>query len=110
MIKFSDKDDFSFYNHTKTQFGPVEIHVSVIKLLKYIQQKFNPNLEVWDEGDYWKTEDVRVLTEKIDFLNRAMDLLEDTLNSMEIPEDADAETIADKIEEVLKKMKFRKRR
>jgi hypothetical protein len=80
----------------------------VIKLLKYIQQKYISNLDVYDEGEYWQTGDEKILKRKIDFLNSVMDQLEDVLNTIEIEEGTRAESIADKIEEVLKNTKFRK--
>jgi hypothetical protein len=52
MLEISKGDDeFTWFNHIKTQFAPVEIHVAVIKLLKYIQQKYISNLDVYDEGE-----------------------------------------------------------
>jgi hypothetical protein len=67
------------------------------------------NLEVWDEGNYWQTGNQELLKGKMEFLNVAMDRLEDVLNSIEIKEGSSAESVADKIEEVLKRMNFRKR-
>ena len=110
MLEISKGDDkFTWYNHTKTQFAPVDVHVAVIKLLKYIQQKYISNLDVYDEGEYWQTGNEKILKRKIDFLNSVMDQLEDVLSTIEIEEGSSAESIVDKIEEVLKKAKFRKR-
>jgi hypothetical protein len=86
-------------NFIKTQFAPVEIHIAVIKLLKYIQQKYISNLDVYDEGDYWQTgNDQKFLKGKIDFLNAAINHLENVLNSIEFEKDSSAESIADKNE------------
>ena len=110
LLEISKGDDeYTWFNHIKTQFAPVDVHVAVIKLLKYIQQKYISNLDVYDEGEYWQTGDEKILKRKIDFLNSVMDQLEDVLNTIEIKEGSSAESIADKIEEVLKKTKFRKR-
>lgn len=110
MLEISkDNDEFTWFNHIKTQFAPIEIHIAVIKLLKYIQQKYISNLDVYDEGDYWQTGDENILKGKIDFLNSAMDQLEDVLNSIELKEGSTAESVADKIEELLKKMNFKRK-
>jgi hypothetical protein len=106
---FPHDDEITYLNHTKTQFAPVEIHVAVIKLLKYIRQKYISNFDVYDEGDYWQTGDEKILKEKIDFLNGAINHMSDVLNSIKFEENETAESVADKIEEVLKNMKFRKR-
>jgi hypothetical protein len=104
-----DDSTLTFLNFIKTQFAPVEIHIAVIKLLKYIQQKYISNLDVYDEGDYWQTGDENILKGKIDFLNSAMDQLEDALKSIELKEGSTAESVADKIEELLKKMNFKRK-
>ncbi len=105
---FNDDADTTYFNHTKTQFAPVEVHIAIIKLLKYIHKKYIANLEVWDEGDYWEKEDPFILKEKIDFLTEKINFLADTLNSVEFEKGASAESVADKIEEVFRKMNFGK--
>ncbi len=108
-FEFAAEDsDLTFLNFIKTQFAPVEIHIAVIKLLKYIQQKYISNLDVYDEGEYWQTGDENILIGKIDFLNGAINHLSEVLNSVEFEEGSSAESIADKIEEILKNMKFKK--
>jgi hypothetical protein len=107
-MEFAVNDqELTYLNFIKTQFAPVEIHIAVIKLLKYIQKKYISNLDVYDEGDYWQTGDEKILKGKIDFLNGAINQLTDVLNSIEFDKDSSPESIVDKIEEVLKNMKFR---
>jgi hypothetical protein len=109
MLEFSKGDDeFTWFNHIKTQFAPIENHIAVIKLLKYLQKKYISNLDVYDEGDYWQTGDEKILKGKIDFLNGAINQLAKVLDSIEFDKDSSPESIADKIEEVLRNMKFRK--
>ncbi len=105
---FEEVDDTTYFNHTKTQFAPVEVHIAIIKLLKYIQKKYMANLEVWDEGTYWEKEDPIVLKEKIDFLTEKINFLADALNSVEFEKEASAESVADKIEDLLRKLDFGK--
>jgi hypothetical protein len=104
----SEDSELTYLNFIKTQFAPVEIHAAVIKLLKYIQQKYISNLDVYDEGDYWQTGDEKLLKGKIDFLNGAIEQLAEVLNTVEFDKDSSPESIVDKIEEILKNMKFRK--
>ena len=109
LVKWlNDENESSFFNHIKTQFAPFDVHIAVIKLLKYLQQKYMLSLEVWDEGDYWQTGDAVLLKEKMDFLNEKMDQIKNVLHSIEFEEGSSAESVADKIEEILKKMNFRK--
>ena len=56
------------YVSVKTQFAPTEIHISIIKLLKHLKNKYILDLEVLDEGCYWETEDNKLLNKKFPFL------------------------------------------
>ncbi|NWG28500.1 MAG: hypothetical protein HXY48_08200, partial [Ignavibacteriaceae bacterium] len=66
----------------KTQFAPPEIHIAIVKLLKYLKNKYIANLEVIDEGGYWETEDKELLIKNISFLNRKMDQVEEIISSI----------------------------
>lgn len=106
LLEFSSDDSkSSYFNHIKTQFAPLEVHITIIKLLKYLQQNYISNLIVYDEGDYWQTGNELILKEKMDFLNAKMDLMEDILSSTEFTEKDNSASVADKIEEVLKKLR-----
>ncbi len=104
MLKYPDEHpEFTYMNFIKTQFAPVEIHIAVVKLLRYIQKKYMTNLEVNDEGGYWETEDAALLKKRVDFLNFKMDELKNDLNSINIKEGESPESIAEKIEYLLSK-------
>ncbi|MCF6358821.1 MAG: hypothetical protein L3J54_13550 [Draconibacterium sp.] len=100
---FEENKDSTYYNSIKTQFAPIEIHIAIIKLLKYLKQKYISNLEVWDEGDYWQTGDAKILYEKFDFLNNKLNEFESILNSIEFEKNDTAQSVVDKIEQVLKR-------
>ncbi len=97
MLQFLDEEpDLTWYNHTKTQFAPIDVHIAIVKLLKYLQQKYIENLKVTDEGSYWETGDAGLLKKKMDFLNAKMDELADVLCTLPINQNETAESIADK--------------
>jgi hypothetical protein len=103
MLQFlGEEPDLTWYNHTKTQFAPIDVHIAIIKLMKYLQQKYIENLKVTDEGSYWETGDADLLKQKMDFLNAKMDELAGLLETIEIKKDETAETLADKIEKLIK--------
>jgi hypothetical protein len=109
MLQFlGEEPDLTWYNHTKTQFAPIDVHIAIVKLMKYLQQKYIENLKVTDEGSYWDTGDADLLKKKMDFLNAKMDELAGLLETLEIEKNETAETLADKIEKLLnEKMKNR---
>lgn len=87
----------------KTQFAPPDIHITIIKLLKYLQKKFFRDLEVIDEGKYWDTEDEEILKEKLKFLSDKIDAVSKILNDAqeELKSYGSNLEIAAKIEKIL---------
>jgi hypothetical protein len=80
-------------------------HVWVSLGLLYCLVQSVTDLAVDDEGAYWETRDRRILAGKRIFLGHCLRQTEKVINSMEIHDDDahDAETIASRIEEALRK-------
>lgn len=53
--------DLIYWQHTKTQYAPIETHISIVQLLRYLESKYFSELEVSDEGEYWDTNDEELL-------------------------------------------------
>ena len=87
----------------KTQFGPIEAHISIIEILDILKKKYMTNLEVTDEGDYWTSRDRELLAEKRAVLEHYMNHAKKAISNAKIPADADlsAEDIASSIEKAL---------
>ena len=87
----------------KTQFVPIETHITIIKLLEYIKKKYISNLEVIDEGNYWETRDKNILEEKLSFLNKEIDQIGNIISEIIVDGTDSPEAILRKIENVLNK-------
>ena len=89
----------------KTHFAPLEVHVTLVKLLKYLQTRYIHDLEVHDEGDYWDTSDLGLLNRKRAFLNARMDEFARTLEEAEVGDTSalSAEEMLALIEDLLSK-------
>ena len=89
----------------KTQFSSPAVHVTLIKLLRYLKKRYISDLELLDEGDYWQTGDERALTEKMSFLSEKIDCVADVLSTSDIGDTADLSPtqLADVIEDILAK-------
>lgn len=87
----------------KTQFGPIEVHISIIEILDSLKKKYMTNLEVTDEGVYWTSRDRELLAEKRAVLEHYMNHAKKAFSNAKIPADADlsAEDIASSIEKAL---------
>ena len=104
-VYLMDKDDHRIdysYISIKTQFAPVDIHITIVKLLKYIRDKYIINLEVFDEGCYWETGDAKLLSDKFDFLNGKINLIASAIQDIPRNVNETPESIADKIEKLFK--------
>ena len=99
----------SIYTSVKTQYAPLDIHIAIIKLLKYIKSKYIRNLEVIDEAEYWDTMDKNILAKKMDFLASRINLVGDILDSVsdELSKAETQEGMLSKLEKLFKKMGFK---
>ncbi len=88
----------------KTQFAPVDVHITIVKLLKYLQKKYFSNLDVIDEGEYWDTEDEKILIEKINFLSDKINKVSKILSDAhkELGSSISESELVIKIEKILK--------
>lgn len=90
----------------KTQFASAKVHITIVKLLKYIKEKYITNLQVDDEGSYWETGDENILKEKMDFITQKLDMLESALSNLHVEgKDFTEEDIVKAIEKILKRLK-----
>jgi len=106
-----DPDQPPEYNFVKTQFAPADVHVTIVKLLKYLSQKYFDEFHVIDEGEYWETGDEELLKQKLQFLSEKIDQVAqifdeagDELSSSDSPE-----SLADKIEQLLQEKLFNRK-
>jgi hypothetical protein len=102
---YEENDKHQLVVSVKTQFSSPDIHIVLIKLLRYIKSKYIKNLEVTDEGEYWETSNKERLKYLFDFLNEKLNMISDILegNKNKFSKTDTPEQIADKIEELLSK-------
>lgn len=100
-LKSKDKkDEYLIYgNFTKTQYAGIEIHKIIIHLLKHISKKYLRNFKVIDEGEYWETDDEKVL--QVNF-KRYTELIENFASSINNYPLKPGETFEDYFERLLK--------
>ena len=88
----------------KTQFAPLDIHITIIKLFRYLKKKYFEVFEVSDEGSYWETGDEALLRKKMDFLAGKINAFGKMLEEADPGGGAEltATELADRIEELLR--------
>lgn len=107
MVIMADKgiESESIWLSTKTQFASADIHVAIIKLLRFVKTKYISNLEVRDDGRYWESGDAAGLEERFQQIGAAIDSLPGALNLIPQKElkNKTPEEIADFIEDIIKR-------
>ena len=90
----------------KTQERSCEMHVAMVKLLRYLKKRYMSDLAVNDEGEYWDTDDEAALRKKMGFLADKADQIMSALEQADQPEDLSnlSDTgMADRIEEIIRR-------
>ena len=96
-----------FSAFTKTQYAGPEIHIAILKLLDYLNKKYNLSLDINDEGEYWETKDEARLKNNFERNGVLIDMVAHALKGAE---DTPAMTpfgILKQIENILKKISDR---
>ena len=108
LILEANNNKGPYVESIKTQYAPLEIHISIVKLLKYFKSKYIANLEVFDDSDYWNTLDEQVLKKNMNFVDSRINMVADILDAHKDDLDkADTtENLVDRIEEILRKFRF----
>jgi hypothetical protein len=88
---------------TKTQYAGMDVHITVLKLLQYFKDKYFSVFELSDEGNYWETKDEAILKAQFDRYNFLVDTVHDALSGMKSVPGETPQSLADRIEEILKK-------
>lgn len=93
------RDTFAF---VKTQFAPVETHVAIVALLRFLKKSYASDLEVLDDGEYWESSDLARLLRLRGTIERALGAIEDGLRAYPLSAGAreDADIAAARVESV----------
>ena len=92
----------------KTQFGTVDSHIAIVKLLQYLKQSYIPALEVKDEGEYWETADKERLIARRGFIFGKMTQVKKALSAVKFDHESTKEEVIRKVDEVIRKLMNKK--
>lgn len=87
---------------TKTEYAGIEAHIAIIKLLKYISQKYLRDFTLDDEGYYWETNDEQLLRERFDKYRKIGDAVYEALTDIPNAGSETGESLVERIEKILK--------
>jgi hypothetical protein len=104
-LQYTDPND-KYYSlcAVKTQYAGPEVHISMIKMLRYISEKYFSEIEVMDEGEYWETGDEENLRKIFARYTMIIDAFAAKLETMErIPGESE-ESLVNRIEQMAREM------
>ena len=87
----------------KTQYAGMDIHLTILKLLQYLKDKYFSVFELSDEGMYWETKDVEVLKTQFARYDFIVHSMRNALKDFKAKPGETAESLADRLEELIKK-------
>lgn len=87
---------------TKTQYAGPDVHIAIIKLLRYLKEKYFAVFKLDDEGKYWETMDEKVLQEQFAKYEFLLNAVTAALSEMKAVPGETVESLADRIEKMLK--------
>lgn len=87
---------------TKTQYAGPDAHIAIIKLLKYLSDKYLKDFTLTDEGYYWETGDVKILMNQFEKYNSAMDMFCDWLKDLPVITGETGESLSNRLERLLR--------
>jgi len=93
-----------FSAYTKTQKAGPEIHIALLKLIDYLNKKYELSLEITDEGEYWETRDEVRLKNNFERNGVLIDMVTHALEGTEITPAMTPMGILKQIEDILKKI------
>lgn len=91
-----------YTSSTKTQYAGIDVHIAIIKLLRYLKEKYFSVFDMIDEGMYWETNDEKILQSQFYKYEFALNSLTAALSEMKTVPGETATSLADRIEEMLK--------
>ena len=90
------------YVSCKTQYAGIDTHLTVLKLLQYLKEKYFSFFELSDEGMYWETKDLEVLKSQFIKYDFIVNSVRAALTDFKALPGESVYSLADRLEELLK--------
>lgn len=81
---FEFDENLYIQEYCKTQFSNIETHIKIVELLMALKQFFN-NINIFDEGEYYETNNLNKLQEHWDSFYKTMEKLVEENNKLQGP-------------------------
>jgi hypothetical protein len=96
------EQEMLYTTFTKTQYAGVEVHKLVIGVFRYLNNRFLTDLKIYDEGEYWETNDEILLVENF---KRNTDLINSFVNALNGNQKQEGESVEDYLERIIREFR-----
>lgn len=90
------------YVSCKTQYSGIDTHLTVLKLLQYLKDKYFSFFELSDEGMYWETKDIEILRSQFAKYDFIVNAVRGALSDFKALPGETPHSLADRLEALLK--------
>lgn len=84
-----------------TQFAGIETHIEILRLLRYVSQKYFAVFDVIDESEYWETDDEKICRKNFDLFEKWMNELAQALDKLDGRIGETGETVNERIQDLV---------
>ena len=88
----------------KTQFAGPDIHITIIKFLRYISNKYLADFNLVDEGLYWESNDEQKLLHQFERYDFILNEVANTISNMKTIPGENPISLAERLESVLERL------
>jgi len=84
--------EYLYMLSVKTQYAGRDVHLFIIRLFRYLNEKYFADFKLSDEGEYWETNDEYLLKKNFDRYTELIDGFASAIQNQPIRMDEDMET------------------
>lgn len=84
--------EYLYLLSVKTQYAGIDVHLFIIHLFRYLNEKYLADFKMSDEGEYWETNDENVLKKNFKRYTELIDGFASAIQNQPIKADEDIET------------------
>ena len=88
----AQEKEYLYMLSVKTQYAGIDVHLFIIHLFRYLNEKYFVDFEMSDEGEYWETNDENVLKKNFKRYTELIDGFASAIQNHPIKGDEDIET------------------
>ncbi len=95
------EQEYLYMVSLKTQYAGMDIHKTIVHLMRHLSSKYFQHFSLSDEGEYWETGDEKVLKESFDRYTRITDQFSLALETLSIERGESLESYLERLIKII---------